>query len=1550
MKEANLFHRGGWKKEAAVPWTPVFLGMVILFGQSVAACAGDAVGGGWLQGGALGQYYNNATLTEPPSFTRRDVRVDFTWGTLGKPGGSRSPGYADVANQNFSVRWTGRIMPRFSESYTFKVIADAGARLYFKPTNSVTWTTLLDAWSSAGTNVASISLAAAQTYDFKLEYHETTGTPVCRLLWSSASTPEEVLDTVTLAGLNVDTYANYSYQLWANAMDGARDEWSDYNGSTIPLVPRDANGWPTTDATNIVFEGASVNNGIGMSGTYLLQFQGRAAVSANVFGTLTFVANGTNYGGALPFGAGYNAASNLTTATLTIASNNAGILYLGFQNTRRNPGDATPTGVSQVKLMRPVSPGSSTYYAPGTCFYTPFENALQRYTILRWIANFDTDIEWTNRPTELPAYSTHNNTGTQRYWEQMVMLANECGKDLYVCLPVRASNNYLTNVANLIRYGSDGVNPYTSPQASLAYPPLNPNLRVILEHENEVWNWAFANAGNNITDVLVAYTNNTPDWQVVNYDGVYTSNPSGAWLRWHILRGLRASEIFRSVFGDAAMGTRVRMIYEYQYDDAQGTASGALPFIDNYFNNADGTVHVAIPHPVNYYFWGGGGAVYYGSGNSDGTQTNLVFANSGFESPALVAGQAQTNPPGSSWTFTGNAGIYRAAVVTNVWNNGALGNSSAPASQAYGCRFTVGASAVAVYELGRWVGAGNSQTHTVYLVDTNKNNVASVDVSTSSAASGQYIYGHLPFPVMLSANTTYYLISTESGGGDTFYTNTAVTPVAGLLTVNSSVSVDTSGSGWDTTQWIYANVQGGAVTFGPVNLRCAAASVGAIGYPPNPPEGSQAAFIQGAGNISQTVTFTNTGTFALRMQCAARENNMNTVRFYYDSTFITPNGSLATGAITNQWYPGQGWAHDSRAFDNYSTFVFQVTNTGPHTLTIQGLGVGLYDPVNNPPNNNLFIYFDELEVISADALFTGGIPGAGQANGQVASDNYSAQLFSQARYAQAYGLQVVAYEGGWSLGGDFGATAFQNWCKYYDPRAETAQLSSLNTFARSGSRYYVFGTYETWPGYDTINAGNYPLTQAVDVHDAALPPDSVNGIVVPNVLTPANNEWLFNASAGSSTVSGTGGWFYWNVLAPASGNFVIAATNQAGASAVLEVDGSVQGAAFTSTTTRTNFLTKGLHAIKVRSTSGSFTVNNVTVTQIGASSAPVLQSAIEGDGSVALSWSPAAGGPAAQGYLVNYGPASGNYTAQIAAGTATNWTVTGLTDGVTAYFAVVAANATGYSLPSNERNATPVAPGQLRNLLVWDFTAAGGNAATDGNAASAGSTTTANGIQAATLIRGSGSPAAALQAVQARGAMNMNSGTSWTATTLAAAKTAGNYFQFAVAPVSGDQFSLSSIAFVTYQQNPHAAATAVLEYSTNGFATAGVAVATNNPVSNDWNGTTNTVSLSGISVLQNITNTVTFRIWGYGFGPFEDKGLGQVPGNNPDLDVVGTVKFPSPVSISLQMNGSNLQLTWPQGTLLESSNVSGPWTTNIATSPFIVSPTNAQRFYRLRVQ
>ena len=75
-------------------------------------------------------------------------------------------------------------------------------------------------------------------------------------------------------------------------------------------------------------------------------------------------------------------------------------------------------------------------------------------------------------------------------WEYMVELANETGKDLWINVPERATDDYVNKLALLCKYGSDGINPYTGPQANPAWPPLNSNLKLYVEFSNEVWNTA----------------------------------------------------------------------------------------------------------------------------------------------------------------------------------------------------------------------------------------------------------------------------------------------------------------------------------------------------------------------------------------------------------------------------------------------------------------------------------------------------------------------------------------------------------------------------------------------------------------------------------------------------------------------------------------------------------------------------------------------------------------------------------------------------------------------------------------------------------------------------------------------------------------------------------------------------------------------------------------------------------------------------------------------------------------------------------------------------
>jgi hypothetical protein len=59
---------------------------------------------------------------------------------------------------------------------------------------------------------------------------------------------------------------------------------------------------------------------------------------------------------------------------------------------------------------------------------------------------------------------------------------------------------------------------------------------------------------------------------------------------------------------------------------------------------------------------------------------------------------------------------------------------------------------------------------------------------------------------------------------------------------------------------------------------------------------------------------------------------------------------------------------------------------------------------------------------------------------------------------------------------------------------------------------------------------------------------------------------------------------------------------------------------------------------------------------------------------------------------------------------------------------------------------------------------------------------------------------------------------------------------------------------------------------------------------------------------------------------------------------------PPSVTLNIQRLGSNLQLSWSQGTLLEATNVTGPWSTNnAAPSPYPVTPAGPQKFYQLLV-
>ena len=56
------------------------------------------------------------------------------------------------------------------------------------------------------------------------------------------------------------------------------------------------------------------------------------------------------------------------------------------------------------------------------------------------------------------------------------------------------------------------------------------------------------------------------------------------------------------------------------------------------------------------------------------------------------------------------------------------------------------------------------------------------------------------------------------------------------------------------------------------------------------------------------------------------------------------------------------------------------------------------------------------------------------------------------------------------------------------------------------------------------------------------------------------------------------------------------------------------------------------------------------------------------------------------------------------------------------------------------------------------------------------------------------------------------------------------------------------------------------------------------------------------------------------------------------------------VPLSIQNTNNQLKLQWSPGTLLEATSLAGPWTTNTASSPYMVTPTGARMFFKVKVQ
>ncbi|HEX7900880.1 MAG TPA: PQQ-dependent sugar dehydrogenase [Planctomycetota bacterium] len=217
--------------------------------------------------GLRGDYYDNADFTAF-KLTRTDATVNFNWGS-----GSPDPA---VGADTFSVRWTGQVMPQFTETYTFYTTSDDGVRLWVNNVQVINNWTLHGPTENSGT----ISLTSGRWYEIKMEFYENGGGAVATLSWSSPSRPKEIIPSSRLA-----PGASFKQDAGADGLAVAEAENNHAN------ISRNGKSWTSNATAGYSGTGALIvgpNTGVN-------QMTGYAASSPRLDYKINFVKTGVHH-------------------------------------------------------------------------------------------------------------------------------------------------------------------------------------------------------------------------------------------------------------------------------------------------------------------------------------------------------------------------------------------------------------------------------------------------------------------------------------------------------------------------------------------------------------------------------------------------------------------------------------------------------------------------------------------------------------------------------------------------------------------------------------------------------------------------------------------------------------------------------------------------------------------------------------------------------------------------------------------------------------------------------------------------------------------------------------------------------------------------------------------------------------------------------------------------------------------------------------------------------------------------------------------------------
>jgi beta-glucosidase len=129
--------------------------------------------------GFKGEYFNNTKLEGQPVLTRTDNSVNFTWGFTGVT--------PDLV-KNYSVRWTGALIPAESADYLVGFTGQDGYRVWIDDQ------LVADDWTAhrpSTTVTAPVHLDKGHAYAVKIEYFQTVRSAEAKFVWGVPGRQEE---------------------------------------------------------------------------------------------------------------------------------------------------------------------------------------------------------------------------------------------------------------------------------------------------------------------------------------------------------------------------------------------------------------------------------------------------------------------------------------------------------------------------------------------------------------------------------------------------------------------------------------------------------------------------------------------------------------------------------------------------------------------------------------------------------------------------------------------------------------------------------------------------------------------------------------------------------------------------------------------------------------------------------------------------------------------------------------------------------------------------------------------------------------------------------------------------------------------------------------------------------------------------------------------------------------------------------------------------------------------------------------------------------------